>query len=143
MRNSSTTCVDAGCLVRLVADPKDAAIQRLWTQWEEEQRRLVAPTLLLYEVTNALHRYHRSGERTIEAMESALADAFRLPIELHGDSDLQRGAFVYAARFSLPAAYDAHYLALADRLGIDFWTTDRKLANAVRPALAWVNLVER
>jgi hypothetical protein len=42
---------------------------------------------------------------------------------------------------SLPAAYDAHYLALAERVGAEFWTTDRRLANKVREALPWVHLL--
>lgn len=141
MRNFATTCVDAGCVIRLVADPQDAAIQQRWTEWENEQHRLVAPALLFYEVANTLHRYHRSGERSVEAMQSALADALLLPVELHGDPALHRAALAFAARFSLPAAYDAHYLALADRVGAEFWTTDRRLANSVRPKLPWVRLV--
>jgi predicted nucleic acid-binding protein len=47
-----------------------------------------------------------------------------------------------ADRFALPAAYDAHYLALADWLGGEFWTADRRLAKAVGEALPWVRLVE-
>jgi len=38
---------------------------------------------------------------------------------------------VMAERFMLPAAYDAHYLALDERLGATFVTTDQRLANAV------------
>jgi len=37
-----------------------------------------------------------------------------------------------AARFSLPAIYDAHYLALAERLGSEFWTADRRLGQAAQ-----------
>jgi predicted nucleic acid-binding protein len=45
-------------------------------------------------------------------------------------------------RFSLPAAYDAHYLALAAQLGGEFWTADAKLAGVVQAELPWVRLVE-
>ena len=47
-----------------------------------------------------------------------------------------------AERFSLPAAYDAHYLALADWLGGEFWTADRRLARAVHDELPWVRVVD-
>jgi len=47
-----------------------------------------------------------------------------------------------AERLSLPAAYDAHYLALAAQLRGEFWTADAKLARAVRAELPWVRLVE-
>jgi predicted nucleic acid-binding protein len=97
--------------------------------------------LLRYEVTNALHRLRKAGETTEDETERAIRAALALPIRLHFDDALHSAALAFAARFSLPAAYDAHYLALADRLGAAFWTTDRRLANSVRPALPWVRLV--
>jgi len=54
---------------------------------------------------------------------------------------LHRRALQLAEALSLPAAYDAHYLALAERVGAEFWTTDRRLANKVREALPWVHLL--
>jgi predicted nucleic acid-binding protein len=47
-----------------------------------------------------------------------------------------------AERFSLPAAYDAHYLALAEWLGGQFWTADGRLARRIQASLPWVHLVE-
>jgi predicted nucleic acid-binding protein len=47
-----------------------------------------------------------------------------------------------ADQFSLPAAYDAHYLALAELLEGEFWTADGQLARRVQPSLPWVHLVE-
>jgi len=60
-----------------------------------------------------------------------LKAALSLPLRLHGDVSLHRWAVDLAERFSLPAAYDAHYLALAEWLGGEFWTADRRLAQAV------------
>ena len=69
-----------------------------------------------------------------------MAEALSLPIELRTDADLHVRATDLAARFGLPAAYDAHYLALAERLGAPLWTTDRRLVNSVQAALPWVQL---
>jgi predicted nucleic acid-binding protein len=44
--------------------------------------------------------------------------------------------------FSLRAAYDAHYLALAGSLEAGFWTTDAELVDVVGDELWWVRLVE-
>jgi predicted nucleic acid-binding protein len=63
-------------------------------------------------------------------------------VRLYGDEQLHRRALALAERFSLPAAYDVHYLALADWLGGEFWTADRKLARAVGGELPWVRVVE-
>jgi len=43
-----------------------------------------------------------------------------------------------ATHFNRPTAYDAHYLALAEMLGCEFWTADRRLYNAVKEELPWV-----
>lgn len=141
MRSSLPTCVDASLVVRFVSVGEDAAVQRWWDRWSRDRSELAAPTLIRYEVTNALHRLRQAGEASDGATQVALRSALSLPISLYADDDLHADALAFAARFSLPAAYDAHYLALADRLGAEFWTTDRRLANSVRPALPWVRLV--
>jgi predicted nucleic acid-binding protein len=91
-------------------------------------------------VANALYRYWKAGLISGEAMTAALVSATALLIELHGDAALHRHAVALAQRFALPAAYDAHYLALAERLQAPLWTTDARLAQVVRPALSWVRV---
>ena len=142
MNNSSTICVDAGLVVRRVAIPQDAATQAVWERWEASEAHLVAPTLLRYEVTNALYQYQKAGALSAVAAYQALRAAFALPLHLVEDTDLSSEALGMAGRFALPAAYDAHYLALAERLGATFFTTDRRLVNIVQSALAWVHLAE-
>ena len=140
MLRSSTLCLDASLVVRRLTQPADHAVQRLWNGWETAGVVFVAPLLLRYEVTNALHRLRRAGTFSDDLVLDALAMALALPIDLVTDDDLHDGALAFAARFDLPAAYDAHYLALADREGIEFWTADQRLANKVRPHLSWVHL---
>ena len=48
----------------------------------------------------------------------------------------------FAERFSLPAAYDAHYLALAQYLSAEFWSADKKLIRAVQTTLPWVHSID-
>lgn len=140
MNNSSTICVDAGLVVRRVVIPQDAAIQAIWEQWATSQTYLIAPTLLRYEVTNAVYQYQKTGALSAVAAHQALRAAFALPLSFVDDADLSSEALSIAGRFSLPAAYDAHYLALAERLGATFVTTDQRLANAVQSALPWVHV---
>ena len=141
MRNS-WLCVDANLVVRLVASPDDELVQRLWEGWDSEKRRLVAPTLLYYEVTNALYCYQKHDLMSAPAVRLALKAVLSLPLELYGEVALHEQALNLAERYSLPAAYDAHYLALAEWLGAEFWTADRRLAHAVKGTLPWVHLVE-
>jgi len=100
MHTSSTICVDASCIVRLLADPDDREIQRRWTEWQSDRRSLVAPRLLRYEVTNALYRYQRSGQRSDMTVRSALRTAMDLPITLYDEMDLHDRALAWAIRLS-------------------------------------------
>jgi predicted nucleic acid-binding protein len=140
MRNS-WLCIDANLVIRLVADPKDDTVWRLWEQWNAEGRQLAAPTLLYYEVTNALYRYQQHGLLSASAVRLAHRAALSLPISLYGDADLHRRALELAERLALPAAYDAHYLALAEALQAELWTADRRLVKVVQSALPWVHQV--
>ena len=138
----SSICVDANLVIRLVADPRDRSVHQLWERWDAEKRQLVAPALLYYEVTSALHRYQRQRLFSASSARLALRAALSLPIRLYGGPDIHWQALDLAERFSLSAAYDAHYLAVAERLEAEFWTADRRLVQAVAPALLWVHLVE-
>jgi predicted nucleic acid-binding protein len=140
--NNSWVCVDANLVLRLVADPADEPIQHLWEQWDSERRQLAAPTLLYYEVANALYRYQTLGYLSASSVQLAFKAALALPLELHGEPDLHWRALDLADMFSLPAAYDAHYLALAELLEGEFWTADGRLARTVQSSLPWVHLVE-
>lgn len=143
MSNSSAMlCVDASLMVRLVADPADKLVAQLWDEWTIDRRRLVAPALIYYELSNALYRYQRAGIMSTETVSLALETALALPVSIYDERALHQRALDFAARLSLPAAYDAHYLALADWLGAEFWTADLRLARAVRENLPWVHAVE-
>ena len=140
--SDSSLCVDASLVIRLIADPRDTAVSRLWDQWDEDGRPIAAPTLLFYEVSNALHRYRRAGMMSDAAVRLALQAALALPVQLYGEAELHGRALDLAERLGLPAAYDAHYLALAEWLGAQYWTADVRLGRAVQGALPWVHVVE-
>lgn len=133
-------CVDASLVVRLVIDHRDDRLPAQWQAWSEAGKQIVAPTLLYYEVTNALFRYQKQGLLASEVVEQALLVALSLPIRLDGDAGLHLLARRFAERFALSAAYDAHYLALADHLAAAFWSADARLANKVQGELSWVHL---
>lgn len=139
---STVVCIDASFIVRLL-DGGTIAVPfvDLWNQWQDSGCTVIAPTLFYYELSNAFHRSVLAGQILPEEADQALEAALNLDIRLYGDADLHRQALILAAQLRLPASYDAHYLALAQRLEADFWTADRRLYNAVQPSLPWVHLV--
>jgi predicted nucleic acid-binding protein len=140
---NSWICVDANLVIRLVADPSDEAVRQLWAGWDAAHRQLAAPGLIYYEVANALYRYQQLGYMTASSVGSALDAALALPLRPCHDVDLHRRAVALAQRFALPAAHDAHYLAVAERLDGELWTANRALAHAVQSELPWVHLASK
>lgn len=138
---SSWICIDANLVVKLVVDPRDTTIRQQWQQWETDGRQLAAPTLLYYETANALYQYERRGFLSAETVRLAQEAALSLPLTLHGEADLHRAAIRLAQRLLLPATYDAHYLALAERLDAELWTADRRLVEATQSRLPWIRLL--
>jgi predicted nucleic acid-binding protein len=140
MSRSSAVCVDASLVVRLLLGPQSQEIRSLWEQWDQEHLDPAAPSLIYYEVSNALYQYERHGKLSADTVSEAFDVALGLPIRLYSDPALHLRAVQIARRFTLPASYDAHYLALAEHLGTDLWTCDARLVKKVGADLSWVHL---
>jgi predicted nucleic acid-binding protein len=139
---NTTICIDAGPVIQLVAFPEKKHVHITWEQWDDQGYQIIAPTLLFYEVTNVLYRYQRHNMLSNETVSASLAAALALPITLVEDSDLHLLAVATAERFDLSAAYDAHYLALAERSSAELWTTDGRLSNRMHElGVGWVHLI--
>lgn len=105
--------------------------EKLMDRIAETGTELHAPWLLAYEVVNAFRNAIARGRLDAATVEDSLESFFLLPIELHADKALAQSAYKTAAKYGLAQAYDAQYLALAERLDCPFWTADRKLFSAV------------
>lgn len=126
--SSSTVCVDASFVVRLFMGPDDLRLWGVFEAWCTEGKTIHAPGLMAYEVANAFYRYHRAGYLSLVSAELAVDAALGLPIRLESDGALHRAALRIADAIGAAATYDAHYLALAERLNAELWTTDARLA---------------
>ena len=117
---------------------KDRAISRSWVN---EGIQAVAPYLMPVEVTNALHRRVLRGELSVEDATRLLEHLLASGIELRDAPDLHTGALRLAHQLRQEAIYDAHYLALADILGCEFWTADERFYRAAAPvsqSVRWI-----
>jgi predicted nucleic acid-binding protein len=100
--------------------------------------RLSAPSLLEYEVTNAVVQAIRR-ERIKIAEGQAILEAFgELGIDIEQVS--WQEILPLAQRFDR-SAYDAAYMALAERREETLVTGDRRLYNAVHESLDWVQWI--
>lgn len=101
---------------------------------------LFAPTLLEYEVINGLVIAQKRG-RIPQATVAVAISAFQeLRISFEGIADLSERLLFYCSKYGR-SAYDASYIAMAEREKADFVTADTTLYHAVSKDLAWVQLL--
>ncbi|MFQ5875541.1 MAG: type II toxin-antitoxin system VapC family toxin, partial [Dehalococcoidia bacterium] len=110
-------------LVNEVHTEKAFALARSWAQSDVQP---VAPYLMPVEVSNALHRRVVRGDVSLEAATRLLDGLLDAGIELREPAGLHRRAIELAAQLRHDAAYDAHYLALAESLDCELWTADEQ-----------------
>ncbi len=143
MPTSRTCCVDASIVIRLLVSRDDQPVRALWDAWQQEGVTLVSPTLLLYEVTNALYQQQRQNNLSANIVSLMIRTAHALPIKLWSDEGLHSAAHHMATELGLPATCDAHYLVTAERNAAAFWTSDKKLVDKVGGKLDWVHYLPR
>ena len=130
---------DASVLLCAVfPDESQAQAQALLRDHAAGYERLKAPTLVVYEVTNAVWQAERRGRISRTQADQILQAAAGLEIEL---LPLDWGESLPLARRFNRSAYDAAYLSLADRLNERLITADERLYNAVRSKLKWVEWI--
>jgi predicted nucleic acid-binding protein len=128
--------VDASVILSaFFPDEDQAQAQTLIREHVMGRVELVAPTLLLYEVTNAVVQARRRGRISDEQAGNILTSFEGLGIALRPVTWQQ--ILSLALRFDR-SAYDAAYLALAEMTKQPLITGDRRLYNAVHEHLDWV-----
>ena len=113
-------------------------LRKLMAQWRQDGYVLSAPTLWLYEIISAICKMVRFEELTLTEGQRMLTLVHKLGIQLIPPDDIQaQSAFDWTIRLQRAAAYDSFYLALAETLGCELWTADKRLHHAVE--LSWVH----
>jgi len=131
--------IDASVILRaFFPDEKQAHAQALIRDHVSGQLQLVAPTLLVYEMTNAVVqavRRERIGDQAAEEILGAF-EGLDIQIEPVGWQQI----LPLSLRFGC-SAYDGAYLALAQLRGEPLVTGDLRLYRAVHEHLPWVRYI--
>ncbi len=134
--------VDASLALKWVLSEADSNTAiALLQKWNIEKTEVIAPALFTYEATNILFRQVVIRKLTYDEAMILLTKLFAIGILLNfaQHKEISIRAMEISHRFGLPAAYDAHYLALAEHEKCEYWTADSRLCNAVRDKLPWVH----
>jgi predicted nucleic acid-binding protein len=138
--------VDANIAVKWVIKEHDSSTAlALLANWSKNEVIVLAPILCASEVTNILYRSAIKGDLPFHdaqiGPESIVFPTISFDLTHILTSAFFISAMKLAGQFNLPAAYDAHYLALAEREGCEFWTADERLYNSVKDKLPWVRWI--
>ncbi len=131
--------VDASVVVDLVAPGigVDVPARQLMKELAAEHAEIVAPALMWLETANAMLTGIRRGRWDGAGADGALAKLASISVR-SADTPIDRSrAFELARRYDNWPVYDMLYVALAERLGTEFYTADEKL-RARLAHLPWV-----
>ena len=138
--------VDASLAFKwLVPEENSDKARELARSWGSEGTQPVAPHLMPVEVANALHRRVIRDELTLEDATRLMENLLGTGISLTETPRLHGRALELAHDLHQNAVYDAHYLALAERLGCELWTADERFYRASSPStgnVRWLGEVD-
>ena len=131
---NGSVVVDASLVVKWLVEEDDSdKADTVLRSWVVQGITRIAPYLMPFEVANALHRRVLRGEIGIDDSTRMIAWLLESSLELHQPPSLHVRALQLASRLNQSAAYDAHYLALAEEFGCELWTADQRFYRAVGP----------
>lgn len=138
-RRASHVVVDASVMVKWLAWERDSHIAyALLDYWTAERVQIAAPYFMAAEVTNALHRKVVRGESSVAEAQTLLRQLNSYGIQLWESANLHERALELGNLLREGAAYDVHYLALAEALGCSLWTADERFYRAANAAIGHV-----
>ncbi len=135
--------VDANIAIQTAIDITEN-LEKFWERVDQEQISPCAPRLWLSETTSAIRFLISRKEINPDEGDEALRTMHNLRVEIiDEDEELSLRALELAGKLGQSKAYDAFYLALAEKLVVDFWTLDERLVNRCRKDLKfkWVHWV--
>ena len=138
---TNVVVVDASLALKWVLSEADSNTAiTLLQRWNTDNMEIIAPALFTYEATNILYRQVVTDKLSYEEVKKLLTKLLSIGILLNfaEHREISIRAMELSHRFGLPAAYDAHYLALAEHEKCEYWTADSRLCNAVKDKLPWV-----
>ena len=134
--------VDCSVVVKWKIPTEDhaAAAEALLLDWEHQAVAVSVPNHFQSEVISAFLRASRRDRITADEAREAVRDLLALPFVLCDVAPLAERAFAIAQQHQ-QRAYDCLYVALAERDGVELWTGDERLYNALHvhyPCVRWI-----
>lgn len=133
-------CIDASVFVRCLAFEPGSVETIEWLRSQSEKE-IIGPPFLPVEFGTAILRKATAGHMSSAQCNEALVLFDRFGVRYEWDRGLLQTSFNLALELRQPTIYDTAYLAIAEREKCEFWTLDRRFADAVQGRHTWVRLL--
>jgi predicted nucleic acid-binding protein len=125
---TSQVVADSGLLIATAFEEtyseKAAA---LWEYWDDSQIIVFAPNLFRFEIVAAVRKHVYRATIPPDVGLTIRDEFLSKKVQLKMNDGLLRRGYELASQFNRPTAYDSQYLAVAEHLGCEFWTTDERM----------------
>lgn len=134
--------IDASFLLKIfLPEDKSEKADRIWKDWISKSVEVVAPTLVIFEVSSVLRNKVYRNVLEKDDAEEIIEQIRRLDLTLLYTDDLLDIAWEIGSQLKMPVLYDCFYIALARFLDISLWTADKKLYGLAKDRYKFVNLL--
>ena len=136
--------IDANVTLALFLNlPYSDSAYRLMEQLKKQRQALYAPALWGYECANGLYKAVQLGMISLAKADEALVDLDGMAVEqVMPTVELHHAALRWAERLGQSKAYDAQYVALAERLNAELWSADQRLIHALKAqGVTWAHWI--
>lgn len=125
--------VDSSLAIKwlFIEDRTSEAIVQL-RDWIDQGVERLVPSWFMCELANVVFQRVRGKLQSLQDAQDNFRDIVRFVRILDAEPNISVQAIQIAFRFGQGAAYDAHYLALAEHLDCELWTADEHFWQAVR-----------
>lgn len=140
--NNSRVAIDASFLLKiLLPEDKSERAEELWKGWIEDSIKVIAPTLIVFEVSSVLrNKIYRGILENGDARE-LINQIKSLDMTLVYTEELLDSALEIGSILNAPSLYDSFYIALSKFLDIPLWTSDIKLYNSAKEKFPFINVI--
>ncbi|MDE2836840.1 MAG: type II toxin-antitoxin system VapC family toxin [Chloroflexota bacterium] len=134
--------VDASLAIKWLVEEDDShRAHAILHSWVAQDVTRIAPFLMPFEVANALHQRVLRGQLSLDHCARMMTQLLDLQLELRHPPSIHARALQLASQLGQGAAYDAHYLALAESFSCELWTADQRFYRAASPSIGNVRWI--
>lgn len=134
--------LDASFLLKIfLPEDKSEEAEILWKAWVGDHVEIMAPTLIMFEVSSVIRNKVFRGHLTAEEGEEITNLLKQLDLSLIYTDELLDIAWEIGMILNTPNLYDCFYIALPKLLGIPLWTANKKVFQSAKKEFPFINLL--